>query len=178
MVTIASETAVLTTNPAFWRAQEPTSAPPRLTPPAPFWAHSLGTDRGTSPCFWTEVPGAGSTTVTLPTMAKKVETIVTLVDDLDGGKAERTITFGFDGATYEIDLSKRNAAAFEKVLGPYLAKYRVAQHQRVLRAVTDPTGGTARRQGTRTAFASAKRRFGLIRIGPPTTSWSAWRSSS
>ena len=54
-------------------------------------------------------------------MAKKVETVVTMTDDLDGSKAERTVTFGYDGATYEIDLSKRNASALEKVLAPYIA---------------------------------------------------------
>ncbi len=36
---------------------------------------------------------------------------VTLIDDLDGGKAAETITFGLDGASYEIDLSKKNATA-------------------------------------------------------------------
>jgi len=28
------------------------------------------------------------------------------MDDLDGGDAAETVTFGLDGATYEIDLSK------------------------------------------------------------------------
>lgn len=33
---------------------------------------------------------------------------VTLTDDIDGGKADETVTFGLDGASYEIDLhSKR-----------------------------------------------------------------------
>jgi hypothetical protein len=44
-------------------------------------------------------------------MAKKVETIVTLTDDLDGSKADRTLAFGYDGGSYEIDLSKKNATA-------------------------------------------------------------------
>jgi len=43
-----------------------------------------------------------------------------LIDDLDGGEAAETVTFGLDGATYEIDLSKRNAAAFRKSLGRYV----------------------------------------------------------
>ena len=37
------------------------------------------------------------------------QTSVTLVDDLDGGKAAETVVFGLDGASYEIDLSKKNA---------------------------------------------------------------------
>jgi hypothetical protein len=53
-------------------------------------------------------------------MARKVETIVTLTDDIDGGKGDRTISFGIDGNAYEIDLSKRNASAFTKALAPYI----------------------------------------------------------
>lgn len=56
----------------------------------------------------------------LVVMAKRTITTVELTDDVDGGKAERTIMFGFEGASYEIDLSKKNAAAFERVLRPYV----------------------------------------------------------
>lgn len=41
-------------------------------------------------------------------MAQKVQ--VVLVDDLDGGTAEETVSFALDGVTYEIDLSAENAA--------------------------------------------------------------------
>jgi hypothetical protein len=41
-------------------------------------------------------------------MAQKVQ--VLLVDDLDGSKATETVAFGLDGASYEIDLSTRNAS--------------------------------------------------------------------
>lgn len=53
-------------------------------------------------------------------MAQRTLTI--LSDDLDGkeGKDTATVTFGFDGATYEIDLSKKNRAALEKALSPYI----------------------------------------------------------
>lgn len=54
------------------------------------------------------------------------QSTITLVDDLDGGKAAETITFGLDGAKYEIDLSKKNAAALRKALDPFLAKGRKA----------------------------------------------------
>lgn len=54
-------------------------------------------------------------------MAKKTEVLVTMTDDLDGGKAESSVSFAFQGTAYEIDLSKRNATALEKVLGPYIA---------------------------------------------------------
>jgi hypothetical protein len=37
-----------------------------------------------------------------------------LTDDLDGGDAAETVMFGLDRKSYEIDLSKRNAAAMRK----------------------------------------------------------------
>ncbi|MET0863833.1 MAG: Lsr2 family protein [Nakamurella sp.] len=52
------------------------------------------------------------------------QTTVTLTDDLDGGKAVETVTFGLDGRTYEIDLSKKNASALRKALGEFTASAR------------------------------------------------------
>ena len=43
-----------------------------------------------------------------------------LVDDLDGGEATETVTFALDGTSYELDLSKKNAAAFRKSFDPYI----------------------------------------------------------
>ncbi|MFE7721370.1 Lsr2 family protein [Nocardia rhizosphaerihabitans] len=52
-------------------------------------------------------------------MARKV--VVTLIDDYDGtSTAEETVTFGIDGATYEIDLSAANAAALRKMLDQWI----------------------------------------------------------
>ena len=48
------------------------------------------------------------------------EVIEKLIDDLDGSDAAETVVFGLDGTTYEIDLNKRNAAAFRKALEPYV----------------------------------------------------------
>ena len=39
-------------------------------------------------------------------MAQKVQ--VLLVDDIDGGEADETVTFALDGKTYEIDLTTGN----------------------------------------------------------------------
>jgi hypothetical protein len=55
-------------------------------------------------------------------MAQKV--VVELTDDLDGGKAAETVTFGLDGRAYDIDLSARNARALRKVLAPYVESAR------------------------------------------------------
>jgi len=57
-------------------------------------------------------------------MAQRVT--VALEDDLDGGRAEETVRFGFGGADYEIDLSKRNAAAFRKQIAPFIEHARKA----------------------------------------------------
>ena len=57
-------------------------------------------------------------------MAVAREVIEKLIDDLDGGDAAETVTFGLDGATYEIDLSKKNAAAFRKSLARYVGAAR------------------------------------------------------
>jgi hypothetical protein len=52
------------------------------------------------------------------------EVIERLIDDLDGGDAAETVSFALDGATYEIDLSKKNAAAFRKSLARYVSSAR------------------------------------------------------
>jgi hypothetical protein len=59
-------------------------------------------------------------------MVKKTEVIVTLTDDLDGGKAESSVSFGYQGVTYEIDLSKRNLSAMDKAFAPYVNAARKA----------------------------------------------------
>lgn len=51
-------------------------------------------------------------------MAQKVQ--VLLVDDLDGGEADETVTFALDGKTYEIDLTTDNADKLRDLLDPYL----------------------------------------------------------
>ena len=51
-------------------------------------------------------------------MARKVE--VQLIDDIDGIKAEESIKFALDGISYEIDLSKKNAAKLRSSLEPYV----------------------------------------------------------
>ena len=48
------------------------------------------------------------------------EVIEKLIDDLDGGDAAETVTFGLDGTTYDIDLSKKNAAVLRKSLSRYV----------------------------------------------------------
>lgn len=67
------------------------------------------------------------------------QTFTRLVDDLDGSKAERTVEFSWDGKSYAIDLSKKNLAALEKALRPYL------EAARSQRRPTSPRATTGRR---------------------------------
>ena len=51
-------------------------------------------------------------------MAQRVH--IVLEDDVDGSKADETVTFGLDGASYEIDLSAKNAEKLRDVLAVYV----------------------------------------------------------
>jgi len=73
-------------------------------------------------------------------MAQRVT--VTLDDDLDGGPADQTVRFAVGGASYEIDLSKKNAAAFRKQLAPFIEHARKAGRAQPRR----PARTTASRQ--------------------------------
>lgn len=51
-------------------------------------------------------------------MAQRV--VVTLFDDIDGGEATETVSFGLDGKSYEIDLSSANADRLRGALAPFV----------------------------------------------------------
>jgi len=61
-------------------------------------------------------------------MAQRVN--IVLVDDIDGGDADETVTFGLDGATYEIDLSSKNAAKLRAAVAPYVGHARKVSGRR------------------------------------------------
>src|SRR4051794_7640442 len=65
-----------------------------------------------------------------------------LVDDIDGGNVAETVEVALYGTSYEIDLSKKNAAALRKALVPSLAGGR-----------RSAPGRTATRDQTTTASA-------------------------
>jgi hypothetical protein len=73
-------------------------------------------------------------------VAQKVQ--VLLVDDLDGGEADETVTFALDGVSYEIDLTTDNADKLRKLLTPYVDRGR-------------KTGGRAGRGRSRGARGAA-----------------------
>ncbi len=56
-------------------------------------------------------------------MAK--QTLVTMVDDLDGSTENvASLEFGIDGKAYELDLSEQNAAKLREALAPFIAAAR------------------------------------------------------
>lgn len=55
-------------------------------------------------------------------MAQKVQVI--LVDDIDGGEAEESVSFALDGVNYEIDLSAENAEALREALSAWVGHAR------------------------------------------------------
>ena len=65
-------------------------------------------------------------------MSKSVSVIVT--DDLDGSENAETVSFGFDGATYEVDLGQKNRAKLEKALAPFIDAGRRAPRAATRRA--------------------------------------------
>jgi hypothetical protein len=47
-------------------------------------------------------------------------TVTHIVDDLDGSKGASEVSFSLEGIAYTVDLSKKNRAALEKALKPYI----------------------------------------------------------
>ena len=57
-------------------------------------------------------------------------TSVHLEDDLTGGEADESVTFGLDGKQFEIDLNEKNASELREILAPYIAAGRSVRHTR------------------------------------------------
>ena len=82
------------------------------------------------------------------------EVIEKLVDDLDGGEATETVSFALDGTLFEIDLSRKNAAAFRKTLDRYVKAGRRSS----------PGGGRRRKAAVSTNGSKPKRKFDIARL--------------
>ncbi|GAA3603143.1 MULTISPECIES: Lsr2 family protein [Kineosporia] len=83
-------------------------------------------------------------------MAQKVQVI--LVDDLDGGEAEESVSFSLDGVSYEIDLSAANAEALREAIAPWV------EHAR---RISGRSGGRGR--GAARGRSAAKADLGDVR---------------
>jgi hypothetical protein len=55
-------------------------------------------------------------------MAQKVQ--VVLIDDVDGGHADETVSFALDGVSYEIDLSAARARELRSTFEAWVARAR------------------------------------------------------
>jgi hypothetical protein len=80
-------------------------------------------------------------------MSTKTE--IHLIDDIDGTKAARTITFALDRTTFEIDLSDDNADRLGEALMPFIA---------AARPVKDPGAATSAPRSARKASAGTRSR--------------------
>lgn len=85
-------------------------------------------------------------------MAQKVQVI--LVDDVDGGEADETVTFSLDGVNYEIDLSEGNAESLRDSLGEWIGH---------ARRVGGRAGSRSRSGGRGKSAASSKADLSLVR---------------
>lgn len=81
-------------------------------------------------------------------MAKKVKTWLT--DDLEAAKgndveADQTVEFGLDGATYEVDLSTKNATKLRNDIEQWIAHARMTggRRKRIINTPKVPTTATA-----------------------------------
>ena len=75
-------------------------------------------------------------------MAQKVN--IVLVDDIDGSDASQTVSFGLDGATYEIDLNDKNAAKLRDALAGFVGHARKVTTSRGRKTRTTTSGPSAR----------------------------------
>ena len=72
-------------------------------------------------------------------MAQKVQVI--LVDDIDGGEAEESVSFAIDGVNYEIDLSDKNAGKLRDEFATWIGHARRSGGRRT--TGRRPAGGSS-----------------------------------
>ena len=81
------------------------------------------------------------------------QTTVTLTDDIDGGRAAETVSFGLDGKQYEIDLGAKNAKNLRKAFAVYVEAGRKVRN----------SSGTRSAGGKRTVTALPASDLAVIR---------------
>jgi hypothetical protein len=79
-------------------------------------------------------------------VAQKVQVI--LVDDLDGGAAQETVTFGLDGVSYEIDLSDAHAAELREAFAAWVGHARKVSTRLGARPVRRASRGSGPSEAT------------------------------
>jgi hypothetical protein len=84
-------------------------------------------------------------------MAQRVQ--IVLEDDLDGGAAAETVTFGLDGVSYEIDLSDKNAGKLRDEFASWIGHARRSGGRRT----------TGRRAAGGSSSSSGRRDLSAVR---------------
>lgn len=93
------------------------------------------------------------------------KTIQVLTDDLDGSGAADTIHFSYRGAAYVIDLSAKNADAFDEAIEPYLSAARREGRRRTPAARKATTRqATTRQAETPSPNGASSRDLAAIRM--------------
>ncbi|PRY38933.1 Lsr2 protein [Umezawaea tangerina] len=82
-------------------------------------------------------------------------TVTEFVDDLDGGEAHETVTFGLDGVHYRIDLSEANATRLRQELALFIRHGRRAESTRRSPSATGASAGEAARNRQIRSWAQA-----------------------
>jgi hypothetical protein len=73
-------------------------------------------------------------------MARQIITMLT--DDLDGGEADQTVTFGLDGISYQIDLSGKNGLKLRQAMEPYIQAGSKLGRDGIVRSAGRSAGGS------------------------------------
>ncbi len=69
-------------------------------------------------------------------MAKK--SVVQLLDDIDGSLATQSVSFAFDGVSYEIDLNDAHAAEIRDAFAPWIARAQRIGGRKATRSAAAP----------------------------------------
>jgi len=69
-------------------------------------------------------------------MAQKIQ--VLLVDDIDGSKADESVTFALDGVNYEIDLTNEHASQLRDDLAKWVGSARKVSSRGPARSARSP----------------------------------------
>jgi hypothetical protein len=99
-------------------------------------------------------------------MARIEELTVTMIDDLDGGRAAETVAFSLEGANYEIDLSKRNADKLRRTLRPYIESSRKVRRGTVGSGARRRASSSSRSENYDRAEVRAWAKSHRIKVGP------------
>jgi hypothetical protein len=89
-------------------------------------------------------------------VARKVETIEHVLDDLDGTAASETISFAVEGVSYQIDLNKKNAKALRSDLAKWVSHARKVKSGAGSRGGRRSPAGRASQSSAIRAWASAQ----------------------